>query len=134
MPLTGTFLYGDSQKLRVILSQLLANAIKFTPQGDVDLIIRSESDRTEFVLADRGPGISEQELPLLLTPFRQRPDDTLASTPGQGIGLAIVQRLSALIGASVSVRRRQGGGAVFLLSVPTPLIVEESESAGHTLH
>jgi signal transduction histidine kinase len=134
MPLTGAFLYGDSQKLRVILSQLLANAIKFTPQGDIDLLIRSESDRTEFVLADRGPGLSEQELPLLLTPFRQRPDDTLASTPGQGIGLAIVQRLSALIGASVSVRRRQGGGAVFLLSVPGPLIVEESESAGHTLH
>lgn len=134
MPLTGAFLYGDSQKLRVILSQLLANAIKFTPQGDIELMIRSEADRTDFVLADRGPGVSEQDLPLLLAPFRQSPQDDLASTPGQGIGLAIVQRLSALIGASVSVRRRQGGGTVFVLSVPTPLVVEESESAGHTLH
>jgi signal transduction histidine kinase len=134
MPLTGAFLYGDSQKLRVILSQLLANAIKFTPRGDIDLMIRSEADRTDFVLADRGPGISEQDLPLLLTPFRQLPDDPLACMPGQGIGLAIVHRLSALIGASVSVRRRQGGGTIFVLSVPGPLIVEDSESAGHTLH
>jgi signal transduction histidine kinase len=134
MPLTGAFLYGDSQKLRVILSQLLANAIKFTPQGDIDLMIRSEADRTDFILADRGPGISEQDLPLLLTPFRQRTDDSLATMPGQGIGLAIVQRLSALIGASVSVRRRDGGGAIFVLSVPGPLVVEQSESAGHTLH
>jgi signal transduction histidine kinase len=134
MPLTGAFLYCDSQKLRVILSQLLANAIKFTPRGDIDLMIRSEADRTDFVLADRGPGISEQDLPLLLTPFRQLPDDPLACMPGQGIGLAIVHRLSALIGASVSVRRRQGGGTIFVLSVPGPLIVEDSESAGHTLH
>jgi signal transduction histidine kinase len=118
----------------VILSQLLANAIKFTPQGDIDLMIRSEADRTDFILADRGPGISEQDLPLLLTPFRQRTDDSLATMPGQGIGLAIVQRLSALIGASVSVRRRDGGGAIFVLSVPGPLVVEQSESAGHTLH
>jgi len=134
MPLTGAFLYGDSQKLRVILSQLLANAIKFTAQGDVELMIRSEGDHTDFVFADRGPGVSEQDLPILLTPFRQTPDDSLASTPGQGIGLAIVQRLSALIGASVSVRRRQGGGAIFVLSVPAPLVVDTSESTGHTLH
>lgn len=134
MPLTGAFLYGDAQKLRVILTQLLANAIKFTPQGDVDLMIRSETDRTDFVLADRGPGVSEQELPLLLAPFRQLPDDPIASTPGQGIGLAIVQRLSTLIGASVSVRRREGGGAIFVLSVPSPLYVDDSESTGHTLH
>jgi len=134
MPLTGAFLYGDSQKLRMILSQLLANAIKFTPRGDIDLVIRSEGDHTDFIFADRGPGVSEQDLPLLLTPFRQDPDDAWASLPGQGVGLAIVQRLSALIGASIRVRRRQGGGAVFLLSVPGPLMVEESESAGYTLH
>lgn len=134
MPLTGAFLYGDAQKLHVILSQLLANAIKFTPHGDVELMIRSEADHTDFVLADRGPGVSEQDLPLLLAPFRQSTRESLASTPGQGVGLAIVQRLSALIGASVSVHRRQGGGAVFVLSVPAPLVVEESESAGHTLH
>lgn len=134
MPLTGAFLYGDSQKLRVILSQLLANAIKFTPHGDVELMIRSEADRTDFILADRGPGVSEQDLSLFLAPFCQNREDSFASTPGQGVGLAIVQRLSALIGASVSVHRRQGGGAVFVLSVPTPLVVEDSESTGHTLH
>ena len=80
-------------------------------------------------------GVDEQDLPILFVPFRQRRHELFASMPGQGVGLAIAKRLSSLIGASLSVRRRTAGhGTVFVLSVPSPLAIHTAQGSGRTLH
>jgi signal transduction histidine kinase len=133
VPFAGTSLHTDGDKLRVILNQLLANAIKFSPKGDIRLTVRSLGDSTEFIVADRGPGIAPEERHILFTPFRQKLHEELTSTPGQGVGLAIAERLSTLLGASLNVAPRDDGGTIVTLRLPTALI---AQSPGHarTLH
>ncbi len=129
------FLLSDGAKLRAILTQLLINAVEFSPNGTVRLVVQSRAGRTEFAIADRGPGVDEEDLPILFVPFRQRRRELFASMPGQGLGLAIAKRLSSLIGASLTVRRRKAGhGTVFVLSLPSPLAVHTAQGAGRTLH
>lgn len=130
----GAMIRTDGEKLRAILAQLMANAIKFTPEGHIHLAVRAVPGRTNFALADTGPGISDQDLGTLFAPFQQRPNESLASMPGQGIGLAIAQRLAALIGASLTARRGKHGGAVFTLSVPSAMTVRPLDAPQHTVH
>jgi signal transduction histidine kinase len=133
VPFAGTSLHTDGEKLRVILNQLLANAIKFSSEGDIRLTVRPLGDSTEFIVADRGPGIAREDRPVLFTPFRQKLHEELTSTPGQGVGLAIAERLSTLLGASLNVVPRDNGGTIVTLRIPAALI---AQSAGHarTLH
>jgi len=131
---TGAYIQTDREKLKGILSELLSNAIKFTPSGTVTLGVRGGNTHTQFTVADQGPGISAVELKALFSPFRQRSDETFASLPGQGIGLAIARRLSTLIGAVLIAERGEKGGAIFSLSVPEPMIVQTASAAGCALH
>ena len=116
-PFPGTSVCTDGDKLRAILAQLLANAIKFTLSGEVRLTVRSAAGRTDFILSDAGPGISPDALPDVLNPRCRFRNDPAATTPGQGVGLAIALRLSALIGASLTAQSDAHGGAVFTLSL-----------------
>jgi signal transduction histidine kinase len=134
VPFSGACIQTDRDKLRGILLELLSNAIKFTPMGTVTLDVRTVRECTAFVMTDQGPGISEPELAALFNPFRQRPDEAVASLPGQGIGLAIARRLSALIGAGLAVERGGDGGAMFTLTVPAPMFVEVASVVSAALH
>jgi signal transduction histidine kinase len=133
VPFAGTSIHTDGDKLRVILNQLLANAIKFSSKGDIRLTVRSLGDSTEFIVADRGPGIAQEERHILFSPFRQKLHEELTSTPGQGVGLAIAERMSTLLGASLNVAPRDDGGTIVTLRLPAALV---AQSPGHarTLH
>jgi signal transduction histidine kinase len=120
----GLFIRTDGEKLRAILNELLANAVKFTPGGEVEVAVEFPPGGTEFILRDSGPGLDQSDLPLLFRAFRQRRGDAMATTPGQGIGLAVVRRLSALIGARLTATRNAKGGAMFTLSLPGDAIVQ----------
>ena len=133
VPFPGAFISTDGEKVRAILAQLLANAIKFTLSGKVRLTVRSELGRTDFIMADGGPGISQDALPDVLSPVCQFRNDVAATTPGQGVGLAIALRLSALIGASLTAQSDVQGGAIFTLSLPVMLSRSE-EVCEPTLH
>jgi signal transduction histidine kinase len=131
VPAGHPYLETDGEKLRAILVELLANAVKFCPAGEICLAIRRESERTEFVLTDTGPGIHQPALAELCNPFCQSNDHELTTTPGQGLGLAIAVRLSALIGASLTTTSSRLTGARFTLTVPAPL---RQTAAAVTLH
>lgn len=118
VPFAGGYLYTDGEKLRAILAQLLANAVKFCPSGEIRLTVRLQPGRTDFVLADTGPGFNEADVPGAFSPFCQLTAETVASTPGQGVGLAIALRLSALIGASLMVNPGKQSGAMFTVRLP----------------
>ena len=132
--LTGSFIYTDGEKLRAILAQLVANAVKFTPIGVVRLSVRPRIDRTDFVLTDGGAGIDEDAMKALFTPFRQGAGDQVSSIPGHGIGLAIAERLSNLIGASLTAANGDAGGATFVLSIPGAMTLQTANALRHTVH
>jgi signal transduction histidine kinase len=133
VPFSGAFLCTDGEKVRATLAQLVANAIKFTRSGEVRLTVRSEADRTDFVVADAGPGLKHDALQEVLNPVCRFRNDVASPTPGQGVGLAIAHRLSALIGASLTATSKSREGTIFTLSLPGA-VSRRGEAYESTLH
>ena len=116
---------GDQQRLRQVLENLLGNAIKFTPRGEVILACRVREERPssvglyEFSVTDTGPGLSRAELDRLFQPFSQvansRPQDQ-----GAGLGLAISQHLVGLMGGRIEVASETGRGCRFSFAISLP--------------
>jgi signal transduction histidine kinase len=128
-PLSGVQVYWDSDpgpaivetdatKLQVILTNLLTNALKYTRAGEIRVGVRAlpTGQRVEFQIADTGPGMSETELARVRDPFHESRQGHDVS--GIGLGLAIVYRYAALLGAEVSVQSEVGRGTSFVVAVP----------------
>lgn len=115
----------DRGKLNQVLLNLLANAIKFTPEGGtIELSVHATSTTVVFEVSDTGMGIAESEVERIFEPFHQVDGTDERSYGGAGLGLAVVQRLCAVIGAAVSVHSKLGRGAVFTITVPRVLDTE----------
>jgi signal transduction histidine kinase/CheY-like chemotaxis protein len=114
---------GDEARLRQILLNLLANAVKFTPAGSVTLRAAydpQEGGRLSCEVVDTGIGIPEDKLTAVFEPFTQLAPDA-QGREGTGLGLAIVRRLTSLMGGAVSVSSRVGEGSSFRFSVALPI-------------
>ena len=112
---------GDPDRVRQVFSNLLSNALKFTPPGGtVAVIARIEDAAIHVEVRDSGVGIAAEFLPHLFDPFRQA--DQGSSRRGQqglGLGLALVQRLTELHGGTISCESGGvGRGAAFRISLP----------------
>jgi signal transduction histidine kinase/FixJ family two-component response regulator len=109
--------YGDEEKLRRIVMNLVSNAIKFTAEGGVTLRLRGirTAGGVDVVLrvADTGIGIPADKAPLLFEPFYQVESGMSRSYGGTGLGLAISRQLAELMGGSVRVRSAVGRGSIF---------------------
>ena len=119
----------DGAKLRVILQNLIGNAIKFTGKGVVTISAGvSEGGKSgrwvEFKVADTGIGISEDHLPFIFEKFRQVDSSQTRSFGGVGMGLYIVKRFTELLGGTVKVESEVGKGSTFTVRIP----VEDSLS------
>lgn len=110
---------ADRRLLRQVLSNLISNAIKFSPQGTQTQIWAEPcADMIRISVADEGPGIPEDEQSQLFSMFSKisvRPTGGESST---GLGLWIVKELTAIQGGRVGVDARVGGGSVFWIEVP----------------
>ncbi len=124
-PQTPIAVYGDPERLETIFTNLVANAVKFTPAGG-RIGVKVEVDGGILVhVSDSGPGVPEEDLEHLFDRFYQS-GDVSGSGGGSGIGLALVRELAELHGGSVAVRGREDGGAVF-----TVRLQEGSEHLTH---
>ncbi|MFI5399141.1 MAG: response regulator [Candidatus Binatia bacterium] len=132
-PFADAFINTDGEKLRGILTQLVANAIKFSLSGEIRLFVCSEPTHTDFVLSDTRLRDDHDDLSRVLSSPRDVPSSVVRNSAAQDFGLAIAQRLSTLIGASLAVQVPEHSGAVFTLSVPVPL-TRRTEALRPTLH
>ncbi|WP_334042494.1 ATP-binding protein [Burkholderia ambifaria] len=116
---------GDPIRLRQILSNLLANAIKFTDTGGVTLIARGDAaggrPSIDLAIADTGIGIPEAVQPTLFMLYRQADDSIHRRYGGTGLGLALCRRLVEAMGGDISVRSTPGQGSVFRVAIPLPV-------------
>jgi CheY-like chemotaxis protein len=111
---------GDESRLYQVVSNLLSNALKFTPDnGRVEVETTSEDEQVKIRVSDSGQGIAPQFLPYLFTPFRQGDGSNTRSHGGLGLGLAIVRQLVELHGGTVAGESAgEGKGATFTVSLP----------------
>ncbi len=107
---------GDPGRLRQIVGNLLANALKFTPRGGrVRIRLRQEPDRAVIEVSDSGPGIPEDELGRVFERFFR---GRAARAGGSGIGLTVVRELITAHGGDVRAANATDGGAVFTVTLP----------------
>jgi len=120
---------GDSSRIRQVLSNLLANAVKFTEHGEVSLTIRFlQKENKEvtllFEVNDTGIGISQEVKERLFQPFSQGDRSTSSKYGGTGLGLAISKRLVEIMGGVLNVESVPGRGSKFSFTIK----LEECES------
>lgn len=119
-------LVGDSLRLNQILSNLLSNALKFTPAGGsirlrvsrIDGDMQDEKLWLRFEVSDTGCGIAEENFDKIFISFEQETADVTHKYGGTGLGLAIVKRFSELMGGSVRVASVLGAGSTFTVELP----------------
>jgi PAS domain S-box-containing protein len=112
------FLCGDAQRLRQVLGNLFANALKFTERGEIALdvaLARQRDDRStiRFSITDTGIGIRPDRVAALFCPFVQGDDSTTRKYGGSGLGLAISKQLVEMMGGSIGVNSTEGRGSTF---------------------
>jgi signal transduction histidine kinase len=109
---------SDPQKVRQIIINLLANAVKFTSTGHVRLAAEVVDDRVRLEVADTGPGIALEHLERVFDAFWQVDQRITRKTGGTGLGLSVARQLARLLGGDVSVRSVTGEGSVFTVDLP----------------
>jgi signal transduction histidine kinase len=124
----------DATKLRQALLNLLSNAAKFTQDGVITLTARRQEkaagDWIEMQVQDTGIGIAKSDLPKLFQDFGQATASTANKYGGTGLGLALSQKLCALMGGGITVDSELGRGSCFTLRVPAVLTLEEPAEDG----
>jgi signal transduction histidine kinase len=119
---------SDKAKLRIILQNLINNAIKFTDEGTIRISARHTADRRriEFEVADPGIGIAEEILPFIFDKFRQADSSSTRQRGGVGLGLHIVRVFAESLGGTVSVKSKLGQGSTFTLALPVGAVSPHS--------
>jgi signal transduction histidine kinase/CheY-like chemotaxis protein len=123
-----TQLRGDPDRLRQVFSNLIGNAIKFTPQGKVEVRVqevRREADQVvlHIEVRDTGIGIEAAIQEHIFEPFRQADGSTTRRFGGTGLGLSISKQIVGLLGGRIGVHSFPGAGSVFWFEVPFALQV-----------
>ena len=118
-------LTGDAMRLQQILINLVNNAVKFTEQGEVSLLVErlgrpgiGSGVTLRFVVRDTGIGMDVEEQGRLFSAFSQADASTTRRFGGTGLGLAICRRLAELMGGSIEVRSAKGVGSEFVATLP----------------
>jgi PAS domain S-box-containing protein len=111
-------LLGDGTRIRQILINLTANAVKFTDSGAVETAMGWDDSGLSIRVADTGPGIPEGDVPKVFEPFYQADGSVSRRHGGVGLGLSIVGGLVEAMGGTVEVESEEGRGSVFTAILP----------------
>jgi signal transduction histidine kinase/CheY-like chemotaxis protein/HPt (histidine-containing phosphotransfer) domain-containing protein len=122
-------LRGDAVRLKQVLLNLVYNAIKFTDEGEIFVLVelierRRERAELRFSVRDTGIGIAADELPRMFEPFTQADASSTRRYGGAGLGLAISRRLVTLLGGDLTAKSAPGEGSTFTFSAAFELPAE----------
>lgn len=118
LPANISYLRTDRKKLDSIISNLIKNAIKFTPSGSVEFGCRLEEPDIVFYVKDSGVGIPQERLNSIFDRFVQGDLSTTRPHEGSGLGLAIVKAYIEMLNGNIMVQSRDGTGTSFIFSIP----------------
>jgi CheY-like chemotaxis protein len=120
---------GDATRIQDLLGHLLDNAIKFTQRGSVDLKLIREGEVLKIEVRDTGIGIAPDRQARIFESFHQVDSGLSRNYPGLGLGLALVQKLLALMGGSIAAESELDKGSTFTVRLPIRLSAASREKA-----
>src|SRR5690606_30765304 len=113
---------GDPQRIRQVLINLIGNAVKCTPSGEITVSARNATEQGDsavhFEVRDTGIGIAPDKIKSLYEPFVQADSSTTRHYGGTGLGLSIVKRLVEMMGGRVGLKSEVGKGSTFWFELP----------------
>lgn len=118
-------IFGDEARIRQVIANLMTNAIRYTPAGSplqIAVGLRTQDDGVQHSIVevrDHGPGIAEEDRKRVFERFYRSDTSRTRETGGTGLGLAIVSGIIGQHNGTVSVEETPGGGATFIISIPT---------------
>ena len=115
-------LIGDKGKVKEIINNLLTNAIKYTEQGEIELIVKciNRNNICNLIISvrDTGRGIKAENINKLFTKFERLDVERNTTTEGTGLGLAITKALVEMMGGKINVQSTFGQGSLFVVQIP----------------
>lgn len=115
---------GDPMRLRQVLSNLTANAVKFTNEGEVRIEVQPTAKGLAFCVVDTGIGIASDRVSELFEKFVQADSSMSRRFGGTGLGLAICREFVDIMGGKLTVQTQQGSGSTFAFTLPLPRVRE----------
>lgn len=119
---------GDGHRLRQVLLNLVGNAVKFTSEGRIELVVSSVDEpggkRLRFVVTDTGIGFDDETAQRLFEAFTQADSSTTRRYGGTGLGLAVCKTIIELMGGTIGCHGSEGRGATFWVEIPARMVSE----------
>ncbi|WP_445486503.1 ATP-binding protein [Niallia sp. 03133] len=133
LSIDNTCIVGDKLKVEQAFTNIISNAIKYSPKGGpIEITIYKEQDKLNVSVKDCGLGIPEEEINKLFSKFYRVDNTDRRKIGGTGLGLAIVQEIMKAHGGEASVKSKLGKGSTFTLSFPYVSVqLDDSTQDGH---
>jgi signal transduction histidine kinase len=119
---------GDRNGLERITTNLLTNAVKFSPAGSaITVVVEPAGDGAALIVSDEGPGVPPEEREQVFTRFYRGSGEAVVQTRGVGIGLSLVAEFTARMHGEVTVDDAPGGGARFTVRLPAASLADQED-------
>ena len=128
LPNNSSIIRTDREKLHIILTNLVKNAIKFCVEGSVEISVVNKGDCLEFFVKDTGIGIPKERQEAIFDRFIQADVGDQRAFEGAGLGLSISKAFVDMLGGEMWLNSEQGIGTTFYFTLPINLEIEENES------
>jgi signal transduction histidine kinase len=119
---------ADPRMMRLVLTNLVSNALKYTDKGSVAVMAHLEAGMLEMVVTDTGPGIPKEAHALIFEPFEQLDTPQHRQMPGVGLGLALIRQMAHAMGGHVALTSEVGRGSTFKVTLPVESRPSASEA------
>ncbi|MEM7182968.1 MAG: ATP-binding protein [Spirochaetota bacterium] len=120
-------IYSDETKINQILMNLVANAVKFTSSGKIEVVVKKKLDKILITVSDDGIGIEKDKLEFIFKPFEQAEISTTKRFGGTGLGLTITQKIVEILQGRIWLESQVGVGSKFYVELPLEEIFVKSD-------
>ncbi|MBT3589209.1 MAG: response regulator [Candidatus Marinimicrobia bacterium] len=123
---------ADITKIRQIILNLLSNSSKFTKDGTISINVvesNSQDDSIDFIIADTGIGMSQDQVEKVFMPFTQADEKTTRKFGGTGLGLTITKMFAEMMGGDIALSSVEGEGTTFIVTIPRCVVDPKKESS-----